>query len=301
MENKANLSNQSMDDKPHRKKPDTLVKTIVKKFLRNKLAVVGAVLLIIISGVAIIAPLIVPYDPLYQNVSNKLAEPSKDAWMGTDHFGRDIFNRVLYGARVSLSVGFLAMLFSLVIGVLVGAIAGFYGGWIDALLMRLVDVLISFPNIFLLIALIGIFSPGIEMLILILGSLGWMGVARLVRGEFLSLRTRNYVLAAKTIGMKNSAIIFKHILPNAIGPIIVVATLSVGNIIIAESTFSFLGLGVQPPTASWGNMLQAAQDYTVMRTAWWYPMFPGIMILVTVLSLNFVGDGLRDAFDPNMD
>jgi len=283
------------------KKADTLMKITMRKFMKNKLAVIGAISLFIISILALLAPYIAPYDPLYQDISNKLAPPSKEAWMGTDHFGRDIFKRLLHGARVSLSVGFLAMLFSVTIGVLVGSIAGYYGGKIDAFLMRLVDVLISFPNIFLLIALIGIFRPGIDILILILGTLGWMGVARLVRGEFLSLRTREYVLAARTIGMKDAAIIFKHILPNAIGPIIVVATLSVGNIIIAESTLSFLGLGIQPPTPSWGNMLQAAQDYTVMKTAWWYPLFPGLMILITVLSLNFVGDGLRDAFDPNLE
>src|SRR5690625_1637401 len=283
------------------KKADTLMKITMRKFMKNKLAVIGAISLFIISILALLAPYIAPYDPLYQDISNKLAPPSKEAWMGTDHFGRDIFKRLLHGARVSLSVGFLAMLFSVTIGVLVGSIAGYYGGKIDAFLTRLVDVLISFPNIFLLIALIGIFRPGIDILILILGTLGWMGVARLVRGEFLSLRTREYVLAARTIGMKDAAIIFKHILPNAIGPIIVVATLSVGNIIIAESTLSFLGLGIQPPTPSWGNMLQAAQDYTVMKTAWWYPLFPGLMILITVLSLNFVGDGLRDAFDPNLE
>lgn len=285
-----------------KRKPEKLWKMILSKFLKNRLAVIGAITVIIIVILAIFAPWIAPQNPndVEIDLRNRLASPSAEFIMGTDEFGRDIFSRLLYGARVSLLVGFLAMIGAITIGTFMGAIAGYFGGRVDSIIMRIVDVLISFPNIFLLILLVALFSPSVGLLIVFLASLGWMGTARLVRGEFLSLRTREYVLAARTIGMSNTRIIFQHILPNALGPIIVAATLSVGNIIIVESTLSFLGLGVMPPTPSWGNMLQAAQNYTIMREAWWYPFFPGFMILVTVLSFNFIGDGLRDAFDPKM-
>lgn len=294
--------NQEPNDPKLRKKPDTLTKIILSKFFKNKLAVFGAIMLFIIIFTAIFAPWIAPQDPrnVEMDLLNRLAPPSSDFWMGTDDFGRDIFSRILYGSQVSLLVGFLAMFGGAIIGTVMGALAGYYGGRVDAIIMRFVDILISFPNIFLLILLIAVFSPSVILLIVFLASLGWMSTARLVRGEFLSLREREYVLAAKTLGMKTGRIIFQHILPNALGPIIVASTLSVGNLIIVESVLSFLGLGVQPPTPSWGNMLQSAQNYTIMRDAWWYPVFPGLMILITVLSINFVGDGLRDAFDPKM-
>lgn len=290
------------NDPKLRKKPETLTKIILTKFLKNKLAVFGAITLFIIITAAIFAPLLAPQDPrnVEMDLINRLAPPSAEFIMGTDDFGRDIFSRILYGAQISLMVGFLAMLGGAIIGTIMGALAGYYGGKVDAVIMRFVDVLISFPNIFLLILMIAVFSPSVSLLIIFLASLGWMSTARLVRGEFLSLREREYVLAAKTLGMKTGRIIFQHILPNALGPIIVASTLSVGNLIIVESVLSFLGLGVQPPTPSWGNMLQSAQNYTIMRDAWWYPVFPGLMILITVLSINFVGDGLRDAFDPKM-
>ncbi|WP_372898448.1 oligopeptide ABC transporter permease [Salipaludibacillus agaradhaerens] len=285
-----------------KKKPETMTRIILKKFFKNKLAVVGGIVLLIIVTMAVFAPLIAPQDPrnVEMDLLNRLAPPSTEFIMGTDDFGRDIFSRVLYGARVSLLVGFLAMLGGAIIGTVMGSLAGYFGGRIDNLIMRLVDILISFPNIFLLILLIAFFSPSVSLLIIFLASLGWMSTARLVRGEFLSLREREYVLAAKTLGMRTNRIIFNHILPNALGPIIVASTLSVGNLIIVESVLSFLGLGVQPPTPSWGNMLQSAQNYTIMRDAWWYPVFPGLMIFITVLSINFVGDGLRDAFDPKI-
>src|SRR5690606_10229310 len=189
----------------------------------------------------------------------RLAPPSAEFWLGTDHLGRDIFSRLLHAGRISLFVGFSAMLGAVVIGTVIGAVAGYYGGKIDAVLMRLVDIVISFPSIFLLIALIAILEPSIDKLILVFAFLSWTGTARLVRGEFLTLKQREFVLAARTIGMSTPRIIFGEILPNALGPIIVAATLSVGGFILAESALSFLGLGVQPPTASWGNMLTNAQ------------------------------------------
>ncbi len=278
----------------------SLLSIIIAKFLQNKLAVVGLVMLAIIVISALLAPWIAPHDPDFQNLRNRLAAPSAEFLLGTDHLGRDIFSRLLYGGRVSLFVGFVAMVGAVTIGTTVGAIAGYFGGLVDAFLMRLVDVIISFPNIFLLITLVAVLEPSLDKLIIVFALLSWTGTARLVRGEFLTLKKREFVLAARTIGMSNTRIIFGQILPSAMGPVIVAATLAVGGFILAESALSFLGLGVQPPTSTWGNMLTYSQSVTIFRTAWWYPTFPGVMILLTVLSFNFVGDGLRDALDPRV-
>lgn len=279
-------------------KPRSLWKIGLERFSRNKLAVIGGIFIIIIIMAAILAPWIAPYDPAQQNLMNQLAKPSKEHLLGTDQLGRDTLSRILYGARVSLTVSFVAVIGMKTIGVIVGSIAGYFGGIVDSILMRLVDIVIAFPQIFLLITLIAILEPSISIIILVFTFFSWMGTARLVRGEFLSLRSREFILAARTMGIKTSRIIFSHMLPNAIGPIIVSSTLSIGGVILAESALSYLGLGIQPPTPSWGNMLQSAQDYQIMLNAWWFPLFPGIMILITVLAFNFVGDGLRDAFDP---
>ncbi|WP_342492466.1 oligopeptide ABC transporter permease [Bacillus sp. FSL M7-0003] len=279
-------------------KPETLLRLFCEKFFKNKLAVAGSVILLIIIFSAIFAPVIAPYAPEHQDLLKRLQPPSAEHFMGTDKFGRDIFSRVLYGARVSLLVGFVSVVGAITIGTVVGAVAGYFKGFVDSLLMRFVDVVLSIPDIFLLITLVTIFKPGIDKLILIFALTGWTTTARLIRSEFLSLRTREFVLAARTIGTKNHVIIFSHILPNCIGPIIVSATLKVGSVILAESTLSYLGFGIQPPTASWGNMLQDAQNFSIMVQAWWYPLFPGLLILLTVLCFNFLGDGLRDALDP---
>ncbi|MBD8067532.1 oligopeptide ABC transporter permease [Bacillus sp. PS06] len=281
-------------------KPDTMTKIIVTKFLRNKLAVIGGIILSIIILAAIFAPWIAPHSFEEQRLLDKLKPPSSEYLLGTDKFGRDLLTRLLFGARISLLVGFASVFGAITIGTLVGALAGYFGGKLDAILMRFVDILLSIPSIFLLITLVTIFQPGVDKLILIFALTGWMGTARLVRGEFLSLRTREFVLASKTIGTRSHTIIFSHILPNAMGPIIVSASLQIGGVILAESALSYLGLGIQPPTPSWGNMLQDAQNFTIMLTAWWYPLFPGLMILITVLCFNFVGDGLRDALDPKV-
>ncbi|AVM09158.1 peptide ABC transporter permease [Bacillus velezensis] len=279
-------------------KPETMTKIFWEKFSKNKLAVAGAVILFVIIMSAIFAPVIAPYSQEQQSLLDKFKAPGLEHLMGTDKFGRDIFSRVLYGARISLLVGFASVVGSIFIGTILGAIAGYFKGFADAVIMRLVDIVLSIPDIFLLITLVTIFQPGMDKLILIFSLTGWTTTARLVRGEFLSLRSREFVLAAKTIGTKNHHIIFSHILPNALGPIIVSATLKVGTVILAESTLSYLGFGIQPPIASWGNMLQDAQNFTLMIQAWWYPLFPGLLILLTVLCFNFVGDGLRDALDP---
>jgi len=275
-----------------------LLSIIVSKFLQNKLAVVGLFILLLVIISAVFAPLITQYDPNYQDLRARLEAPSAAHWLGTDHLGRDLFSRLLFAGRISLLVGFSAMLGAVTIGSFLGAVAGYFGGLVDAVIMRTVDIVISFPNIFLLITLVAVFEPTLDKLIMVFALLSWTGTARLVRGEFLSLREREFVLAARTLGMSPLRIIFCQILPNAIAPIIVAATLAIGGFILAESTLSFLGLGVQPPTATWGNMLTNAQGVRIFREAWWYPTFPGLMILITVLSFNFVGDGLRDALDP---
>jgi peptide/nickel transport system permease protein len=279
---------------------DTMLGIIVRKFFKNKLAVFGGVFLIIIISAALLAPYIAPFSPSKQNLLLKLQPPNSEHWLGTDRFGRDVFSRLLYGARISLLVGFASVLGSITIGTFLGAVAGYVGGIVDAIIMRFVDVILSIPSIFLLITLVTIFKPGVDKLILIFALLGWTTTARLVRGEFLSLRSREFVLASKTIGTRTNTIIFSHILPNAMGPIIVSATLAVGYVILAESGLSYLGLGIQPPHASWGNMLQDAQNFTILLKSWWYPLAPGLMILLTVICFNFVGDGLRDALDPKI-
>jgi peptide/nickel transport system permease protein len=278
----------------------SLLSIIIGKFLQNKLAVFGIITLAIITTACLLAPYIAPHDPSYQDLRNRLAPPSSDFWLGTDHLGRDLFSRMLYGGQVSLYVGFASMLGAVAIGSVIGAVAGYFGGLIDAFLMRLVDVILAFPNIFLLITLVAILQPSINILILVFALLSWTGTARVVRGEFLTLKKREFVLASRTIGMSNARIIFTQILPNALGPVIVAATLAVGGFILAESALSFFGLGVQPPNASWGNMLTDSQSITIFRNAWWYPTFPGLLILITVLCFNFIGDGLRDALDPRV-
>lgn len=282
------------------KKQETYKAIMIRKFLKNKLAVIGAVMLMFIILAALMAPWLAPYNPDEQQLLQQLQPPSAEHLLGTDTLGRDTFSRLLFGARVSLLVGFLSVAGSLLIGTVVGAIAGYYGGLIDAVLMRFVEVIMCFPTLFLLIMLVTIFQPSLYTLIAIFAIFGWTGTARIVRGEFLTLRTREFVLAAKTQGVKSRKIIFSHILPNAMGPIIVGATLGIGGVILAEAGLSYLGLGVQPPTPSWGNMLSEAQNLQIMYTAWWYPLFPGLMIFISVLAFNFVGDGLRDALDPKI-
>ncbi|MBS4178503.1 oligopeptide ABC transporter permease [Lederbergia citrea] len=283
------------------KKPDTLTKIFFRKFTKNKLALIGAIVLIIIILLCVFAPWVAPMDPDKTSLAKKLAAPGKEFWLGSDRFGRDIFARLLYGGRISLLVGFASVAGALVIGTTIGALAGYYGGIIDAILMRFVDIVISIPTLFLLITIVTIFQPSVDKLIIIFAVTSWTGTARLVRGEFLTLRSREFVLASRTIGTRPSKIIFSHILPNAMGPIIVAATLLIGGVILSEAALSYLGLGIQPPTPSWGNMLEDAQSFTVMKKAPWYPAFPGLLILITVLCFNFVGDGLRDALDPKGD
>lgn len=271
-----------------------------KKFRKNRLALIGLVVLVGIIFAAIFAPFLCRYSPTEQNLLLRLQPPSSEHFLGTDEYGRDIFSRLLYGARVSLLVGLSAVSGALFIGTVIGALAGYHGGWIDNVLMRMVDLFNAFPSIFLLITIVTLLEPSLSNIVMVFILLGWTGTARLVRGEFLKLKEEEFVWAARSLGMSDARIMFLHILPNAAAPIIVAATLGIGGVILAESGLSFLGLGIQPPIPSWGNMLQGAQSLSIMVLAPWYPLFPGLMILLTVLSFNFVGDGLRDALDPKL-
>ncbi|HEY3126066.1 MAG TPA: oligopeptide ABC transporter permease [Candidatus Limnocylindria bacterium] len=269
----------------------------LERFRAHRPAVAGVVVLGTLALLSAAAPLVSPYDPDKTALLLIYDPPSLAHPFGTDDLGRDLATRILYGGRVSLSVGLLAVTVAVSIGTLVGVIAGYYGRWIDSLLMRFVDMMYSFPRLFLLI-LFGVFFKGmtIGVIVLVLGLLSWMTTSRLVRASFLSLKNREFVEAARCIGASDRRIIVRHILPNSIAPIIVAATLGVAAAIIAESTLSFLGLGIQPPTSSWGNMLNHAT--TDMDKAPWIAIFPGLFIFLAVVSINFIGDGLRDALDP---
>jgi ABC-type dipeptide/oligopeptide/nickel transport system permease subunit len=274
-----------------------------KRFRRHKLAVISAVVLIIIFLIAIFAPVLAPYDPNLQDRQlarfGQPAPPSMSHPFGSDHLGRDLLSRIMHGARISLVVGFVATGTAIMFGAIMGAIAGYTGRWVDMVIMRLSDVMLAFPPLLFLMAMLAsVTRPGILHISMAVAVIGWMNVARLVRGEFLVLRTREYTEAARAVGASAPSIIFRELLPNAIGPIIVAATLGIPAAILTESTLSFLGFGIQPPRASWGNMLQDSFVYMRDFNAWWMGVFPGLMIGLTVLSFNFLGDGLRDALDP---
>jgi peptide/nickel transport system permease protein len=268
------------------------------RFRGNSLALAGFVTVILLFGIALAAPLLTPYGPTVIDAYHVLLPPSASHWFGTDELGRDVLTRMLYGARISLLVGFVAAGIAALIGTLVGLLAGYRGGWLDPLLMRFVDIMLCFPTIFLILAVIAFLGRSIWLIMAIIGFTSWMGIARLVRAEVLSLREREFVLAARAIGASPLRIMLRHILPNALAPVLVAATLEVAGAILVESSLSFLGLGVQPPTASWGNMLSTGKDY--IEFAWWLSLFPGSAILGTVLAYNLVGEGVRDAVDPRL-
>lgn len=273
-------------------------KRVISQLKKNRRVKFALAIIIIIISSAIFAPLISPYDPYKMDLSASLQTPSKAHLLGTDKMGRDVLSRIIYGSRVSLLVGVIAVGISGTIGIFFGSLAGYFGGWIDGIIMRLVDILLAFPSILLAISLVAVLGASIFNVMLAIGIVSWVSYARLIRGEFLSLKNKEFVKAAEVLGAKTPKVIFKHMLPNAIAPIIVMATLGMAGAIITESSLSFLGLGVQPPTPSWGQMLSKGR--TIIRQAWWVSTFPGIAIMITVLSFNILGDGLRDALDPNM-
>jgi peptide/nickel transport system permease protein len=271
---------------------------IIRRFSQNKLAVVGAITVLFLIVLSLLAPVISPYDPTTIDVYNVLSPPSTTHILGTDELGRDLLSRIIWGSRVSLKVGFVAVGIALLIGGIIGAVAGFYGGKVDAILMRLVDIMLAFPTFFLILAVIAILEPSIFTIMAVIGITSWMDIARLVRAEFLTLKERDFVDAARVVGISNVRLIFRHILPNALSPVFVAATFGVAGAILIESGLSFLGLGVQPPDPSWGNILTSGKDN--IEVAWWLSLFPGLAILITVLSYNLVGEGLRDALDPRL-
>jgi len=268
--------------------------------LRHKKILFGVIIISSMVLLAVLAPLLAAHDPRETDLSPgaRLQPPSSGHLFGTDDLGRDVFSRIAYGGRISISVGFIAVIISLVIGILLGAASGYYGGKIDWIIMRLVEVMMSIPTIFLILMILAFLGPSIRNVMIVIGLTSWPGLVRLVRAEFLTLRERDYVLAAKVCGASDTRIIFRHILPNALNPIWVNTTLRVGGAILVESTLSFLGLGVQIPTPSWGNILTTGIHY--VDSAWWLMLFPGLFILMTVLSFNLVGEGLRDMLDPRL-
>ena len=271
----------------------------VKRLLgRNLMLALGLVIVLGMSLAALLAPMLAPFDPNALHLQNILEPPSSRFLLGTDRLGRDVFSRLLYGGRVSLWVGFVAVGISIAIGLALGLVAGYFGGIIDELIMRLTDIMLCFPSFFLILAVIAFLEPSLLNIMVIIGLTSWMGVARLVRAETLTLRERDYVAASRLAGGGPGRILFLHILPNALGPVIVSATLGVGGAILIESSLSFLGLGVQPPIASWGNMLMEGKES--LDLAPWLSVFPGLAILFTVLGYNLLGESLRDILDPRL-
>ncbi|MGB9839574.1 ABC transporter permease [Thermovenabulum sp.] len=277
-----------------------------KRLKRNRPAMIGLVIIILFTLLAILSPVLSPADPIKQDLSNRLKPPGSPSnickngiyILGSDEFGRDILSRILYGARISLSVGIISQILVTIVGVTMGSLAGYYGGKIDMLIMRLADILFAFPDLLFYIGVMFALGPSIYNVFVALALIGWAGMARLVRSQVISLREMEYIEAAKAQGLSDLRIILKHILPNCVGPIIVSITMGIPGAILAEASLSFLGLGVQPPTPSWGNMIYAARAY--MRTNPMYSVWPGLAIMIMVFSFNLLGDGLRDAFDPKL-
>ncbi|GAA4880731.1 oligopeptide ABC transporter permease AppC [Paenibacillus vulneris] len=276
---------------------DSYAKIILRRFMKHKMAVAGLVALALLILIGIFAPMLAPYDP---NAIGKAfsAAPSAEHWLGTDQVGRDVLSRLIYATRVSLAVGVVTVALYVMIGTVIGAIAGYMGGWVDMVINRVIDVVMSFPSLMVILVLVTVLGTGLSNIIIVLALLGWPSVARLVRGSVMSLRQTEFVKAGIALGLSTPRLLFGHILPNALGPILVNATFGAAAAILSESSLSFLGMGVQPPTASWGNMLNAAQSITALTSQPWLWIPPGLIIIVSVLSINFIGDGVRDAMDP---
>ena len=277
---------------------------LLRRLARRRTALFGLAVVAAVALTAILAPVVSPFDPLEQDIGQRLREPGwQDAHgrvhpLGTDHLGRDILARIIYGSRVALLVGIAAVAISGVLGLMIGLVAGYFGGRVDDFFMRLADIQLAFPFILLAIAIIGVLGPSLQNIIIVIGVSSWVVYARVVRGEVLSIREREFVQAAIALGGRNGRIVLRHVLPNAFTPWLVVATLDMARVIVIESALSFLGLGVQPPTPTWGGMLADGRVY--LSTAWWLATFPGLAILVTVLGINLFGDGLRDTLDPRL-
>jgi peptide/nickel transport system permease protein len=268
------------------------------RFSKNKLAMAGSIVVLLLFIFSLLAPWIAPYNPTEIDLKNILAPPSVEHWLGTDQLGRDVLSRMIWGSQISLKVGFVSTGIAILIGTFLGAVAGYYGRWADGVISRFIDIMLCFPTFFLILAVIAVLEPSIWNIMIIIGATGWMGIARLVRADFISLKERDFVQAARAIGAGDFRIIFIHILPNAMASILVAATLGIAGAILTESALSFLGIGVQPPTPSWGNILTAGKDN--IDIAWWLSLYPGLAILVTVMGYNMLGEGIRDSLDPRL-
>jgi peptide/nickel transport system permease protein len=277
---------------------NTLKSLFWKRLRKNRLAVAGGIIVIALFVVAIFAPVISPFNPDSIDSKHILDPPGTGHLFGTDDLGRDVLSRMIYGSRISLAVGFVAVGISTLIGMALGALSGYYSGWADRIIMRFIDIMLSIPTFFLILAVIAFIGPSIWNIMVIIGLTSWMSVARLVRAEFLSLKEREFVLAARAMGAGDFRIIFRHIMINSMAPVLISAILGVAGAVLVESALSFLGLGVQPPTPSWGNILTLGKDN--IEIAWWLSVFPGLAILVTVLGYNLLGEGLQDAIDPRL-
>jgi peptide/nickel transport system permease protein len=271
---------------------------VAHAFARHRLAVAGLVVIVLLALAAIFAPAVATHDPYTVDLLAAGQPPSGEHWLGTDEVGRDVFSRLVYGSRVSLSVGLVAVTIYTAIGMVLGAISGYFGGLVDGSIQRLTDTVMCFPPLIIIIAAVSITGPSIWNVMMIIGLLTWTGTCRLVRGQFLSLREREFVEAARAAGVSDPRLIVRHLLPNTLAPVMVSATFGVAATILTEAGLSFLGLGVQPPTPSWGNLINLAQSATILQTMPWLWAPPGFLIAVAVLSINFIGDGLRDALDP---
>ncbi len=279
---------------------DTPFRRSVRRFVRHRMAVVGAVILLALSLAAIAAPLIAPHDPVEVDVTAIKKPPSATHLLGTDYAGRDVLSRLIWGGRVSLSVGLVAASIAISIGTVLGLISGFSGRWVDFWLQRVTDVVMTIPTFIIIITLVAVLGPSIFNIMCVIGIFGWTGTCRLVRGEALSVRERDFVLASRCVGASPLRIMFRHILPNVVAPIIVAGTFMIAGAILSEAGLSFLGLGVRMPTPTWGNMLTNAQSITVLESMPWLWLPPGLLITAVVLAINFLGDALRDALDPRL-
>lgn len=295
------MKSQRLDGGPRGEKgisPQSYWKQIWRQFCKNRLALVGLCFVLLIFLVAFAAPVLTTHSPTAYDLDAVLLSPSNLHWMGTDEQGRDVFSRMIYGTRISLSVGFVAVALYVAIGILLGALAGYFGGWVDLVVSRAIEVMICFPTFFLILAVLAFVGPSLLNIMIVIGLTSWPGIARLMRGEFLKLRGQDFVLAERVLGASPWRIIFRHILPNGLAPVLVSATFGVASAILVESGLSFLGFGVQPPTPSWGEILSQSRDF--MDIAWWLALFPGAAIFLTVTAYNLVGEGLRDAIDPRL-
>lgn len=282
--------------------PESQWALVSKQFVKNRVGVLGGYLVTTMMLLAFLTPFIAPFDPDTIDVGEQFIGPQWGYLMGTDKFGRDVFSRVMYGGRLSLSIGFIAVFLAGTIGTTVGSIAGYFGGWIDKVLMWFTDLILSLPRLVLLLAIVGIIQAtgpkALFLLVVILGLTGWMGIARIVRGQVLSLKEQEFIQAGKALGLSSGRIILRHLVPNTLAPIIVYASLAIGSTILVEAGLSYLGLGVPPPTATWGSIINDGKE--AFEDAWWITVFPGLMIVFAVMSFNLLGDGLRDALDPKL-